>query len=491
MEDGRFTYYRDLYIPIPFTHISQSLPLEEIKRRDLDLKGIQAEFEVRDSIHGLVKITEEEKKIVDTSVFQRLRRIRQLAMTELVYPSATHTRFEHSLGTLYISGRLAGNLDLDEDSIRLVRLAALLHDIGHGPFSHVSEQVISSRASDSVLTNEGAIHEQIGADIVKNNDEISHILDQKTRKWVASVLSKEIPQSVERDLVTGPADADKMDYLIRDSHCCGVRYGYFDLEWILHTARVIQDANTTRLGFDREAVWALNQLVLAYHNMHRQVYCHKTRLGTDIMLVRSLQLALDSGVIESAGFVFRETKRFREAFLSWDDYSILHEITISKKVCGRLMKMLVKRKLPKLIYKENLDKFGEGRLEGTFLQDYVMNPEEFGEKQIAHAEAEMADRVETEHWKIFLNIESEAFPTYWTPGYRIDDESIMVTDDIEGPRMFNKISTIFREGARTPMMPHIEIYLLDAPSQKEERKEIGEKMKEVLLDVIEEQRRTQ
>lgn len=103
-------------------------------------------YELRDPIHGLIQLTEQEIQIINTSVFQRLRRIRQLAMADLVYPGALHTRFEHSLGTVHVAHRILGRLGMIErmfdDTIRVVRLAALLHDVGHGPFSHVSEYLL-------------------------------------------------------------------------------------------------------------------------------------------------------------------------------------------------------------------------------------------------------------------------------------------------------------------------------------------------------------
>ena len=102
--------------------------------------------ELRDPIHGLVRLTDQEMELVNSQAFQRLRRVRQLAMADLVYPGAVHTRFEHSLGTLHVAHRILDHLhrlgNVPEDDIRIVRLAALLHDIGHGPYSHVSEYLL-------------------------------------------------------------------------------------------------------------------------------------------------------------------------------------------------------------------------------------------------------------------------------------------------------------------------------------------------------------
>ena len=111
-------------------------------------------YEMRDPIHGFIKLSEKEKKLIDTQVFQRLRRIRQLAMTFLVYPGAVHTRFDHSIGVMHIVGRICSRLkelasnDVNDRDVKLMRFAALIHDIGHGPFSHVSEDLLEKPARD-------------------------------------------------------------------------------------------------------------------------------------------------------------------------------------------------------------------------------------------------------------------------------------------------------------------------------------------------------
>ena len=98
--------------------------------------------EIRDPVYGFIQRFELEEKIIDSSVFQRLRGIKQLALANLVYPGALHTRFEHSLGVMHVAGKLSERLIDDDETKRLIRLAALLHDIGHGPFSHVSENIL-------------------------------------------------------------------------------------------------------------------------------------------------------------------------------------------------------------------------------------------------------------------------------------------------------------------------------------------------------------
>jgi HD superfamily phosphohydrolase len=234
---------------------------------------------------------------VDTPVFQRLRGIRQLAMTHLVYPGAVHTRFEHSIGVCHVSGRLTGRLKLDPDETHVVRAAALLHDVGHGPFSHVSEQVIDD------LAGVRGVHEAISAYLIRNDPTIVAALGEDLSQAAAAIVALEVPRSVARDIVSGPTDADKLDYLLRDSYFAGVKYGEYDLERVIDSARVIAPRSAqTQLGFDADGLWAVEGLLMARHHMHRQVYGHKTRLSTDIMITRALRLAIAEGVVDPSAY---------------------------------------------------------------------------------------------------------------------------------------------------------------------------------------------
>lgn len=179
--------------------------------------------EVRDAVHGLISLTPDEWRVVDSRPFQRLRGVQQLAMTHLVYPGARHSRFEHCVGACYVAGRLADRLaaiapsKMTNDRVAMVRAAALTHDIGHGPFSHVSEFVFEQ------LTGGEHIHEKISAAILRTDEQVRAALGTERSEWAANLLAGEghgAKRSVERDIVAGPADIDKLDYLLRDSHFC-------------------------------------------------------------------------------------------------------------------------------------------------------------------------------------------------------------------------------------------------------------------------------
>lgn len=170
--------------------------------------------EVRDPVHDLILLEPNEWEVVDSPPFQRLRRIQQLAMTHMAYPGARHSRFEHCIGVCHIGGRLARAINRVQreavvDPAR-IRAAGLCHDLGHGPFSHVSEFVYELR------TKRHGIHEQISAGIVRHNPAIQRALGEQTAQWVAELLEGSghgTVRSIERDIVAGPADVDKLDYL--------------------------------------------------------------------------------------------------------------------------------------------------------------------------------------------------------------------------------------------------------------------------------------
>lgn len=128
--------------------------------------------EIRDPVFNFIRLTGTEAEIVDTTVFQRLRNIRQLAFANLVYPGALHTRFEHSLGVCHIASLMAESLGVSGEDYDLLRLAALLHDIGHGPFSHISENILEIYSEKDPGSDTYKIHESITADIIRQNEEL-------------------------------------------------------------------------------------------------------------------------------------------------------------------------------------------------------------------------------------------------------------------------------------------------------------------------------
>ena len=259
--------------------------------------------EMRDPIHGFIRISKQEKDLIDTEVFQRLRRIRQLAMAFLVYPGALHTRFDHSIGVMHIAGRICARLKelnperVCDENVKRIRLAALLHDVGHGPFSHVSEHLLKKYApedTDTGLVLE-KIHEKITVDIVRSDPQINEYLSCDERDFVINMIQGQEVWDWRRDIVSSELDADKMDYLLRDSYFTGVKYGLYDLEKIIESCLI--DANETEpsLAINSKGIYALEQLLLARYHMTQQVYWHRISLISSEMIIRGIILAIEAG----------------------------------------------------------------------------------------------------------------------------------------------------------------------------------------------------
>ena len=231
---------------------------------------------IQDALHGYIELSDEEVNVLDSPEMQRLRRIKQLGLSSLVYPSATHTRFQHSLGVMHIAGRFAQSLGLDEEKKKELRMAGLLHDSGHGPFSH---------ASEVVAEKEGHSHEDFSCEIVDKLEDSYSVDPVRVRKIIKGEL--EIGH-----VVAGDIDSDRMDYLMRDAHASGLKHGQIDYETIIRLAQI----DSRRLVFDSKAVQALESLFTARFHMMKTLYQHHTSLVAEKMLQRSLENFLEEGV---------------------------------------------------------------------------------------------------------------------------------------------------------------------------------------------------
>ena len=257
---------------------------------------------IRDPIHGFIDFSEREQQLIDSRVFQRLRRIRQLAMAFLVYPSALHTRFEHSIGVMHIAGRICTSLHelnpdrISDEDITNVRFAALLHDVGHGPFSHLSESLLEKFAPAQAYMGIAPekIHEKITIDIIRNDSQIKDILDDKEREFLINMIQGKTTRDWKRDIISSELDADKMDYLLRDSYFAGVKYGAYDLEKLIESCLIV-DHPETQLVLNSEGLYALEQFMLARYRMKQQVYWHEVSLISDEMIIRGITLAIEDG----------------------------------------------------------------------------------------------------------------------------------------------------------------------------------------------------
>ena len=243
-------------------------------------------LEITDPIHDFIRLTETERQIIDTSVFQRLRRIKQLSGAHLTYPGAQHTRFEHSLGVMHIASMAGVSLQskgmMTNNDLKNLRLAALLHDIGHGPFSHLFEEVLQRKKKKS--------HEQIGKEIILKT-EIGDILTKNgfDKKLIHNLAVGEGKLQFMNEIVSGALSADMMDYLLRDGYFTGAEHAKIDHNRITYSL----DVYKKKLALDSSALVNFETMMISRFQMFKAVYFHKTVRAGEVMLLEAMTLADD------------------------------------------------------------------------------------------------------------------------------------------------------------------------------------------------------
>jgi hypothetical protein len=270
---------------------------------------------VKDPLYGYIRLTDVERHVIDTVPVQRLRRIRQLSGAEYVYPAANHTRFEHALGTMYLAGVLAETLptDLSRDDIEELKIAALLHDVGHGPFSHIFDQFL--------IKHYGKTHEDFATWII-NSSSIKEALQDEGfnpsdlgKLCVGKLHDRQKPFLDQ--IISSTVDVDKMDFIPRDSYHTGAGYGQADVFRLIYTMGVF-DGN---LAVGVTALPTLETFLLARLESFRAIYFHRASRAVQIMLVRALELAKDEiGVIDKSP----------DEYLGLDDFVVWSKLKTSK-----------------------------------------------------------------------------------------------------------------------------------------------------------------
>ena len=280
-------------------------------------------MEVRDPVHGSIKVLNEEIAILEAPFFQRLRSIKQLGFTENIFPGATHTRYLHSIGVMDVVSKVFKQLFKNEthhiEVKRLeetVRLAGLLHDIGHAPLSHTTEFVMPNV---SALKLPSHFMPKVDRQATHEDYTIKSIVDSsftESFKEVTALLGVEPEQIAEliigetqkpeyftykginyfpllHQLVSSEMDCDRMDYLLRDSYFCGVSYGKFDLDWIIDNLSVGVDDQKAYLGISERAVSTFDDFLLSRFHMFLMVYFHYKSVCSEKMLERYFTSAPD------------------------------------------------------------------------------------------------------------------------------------------------------------------------------------------------------
>lgn len=293
--------------------------------------------EIKDPVHGYVYITEAEKQLIDSYPVQRLHRLRQLAGSEFVYPGANHTRFEHSIGVMYLAGKLTENPNLSQllsdDEVQIVRMASLLHDVGHGPFSHVFEHLLVKflNKTHEDMTR-WIIQKSELRDIISglgyDSDAIGKLAVGELRRRGMAFLDQIIQSTV---------DVDKLDFVVRDTYHTGAEYGYVDIFRLIHMLDVLGE----NLAVDVGALSALESFVLARLESFRSIYFHRVGRAAQIMLATAMEKAKDE-----LGLVDFDSP---EDYLALNDYTVWSMLKECKKSRG-IMEDLERRRLLKCAY---------------------------------------------------------------------------------------------------------------------------------------------
>ncbi len=370
--------------------------------------------EIRDPVHGYVKVTEVERDLIDSPFVQRLRRIHQLAGSYLVYPGAVHTRFEHVVGTMHVAGEIAEALmdgsEIDVGQLQEVRLAALLHDVGHGPFSHMYEEVLAERS--------GTSHEDITQRIVLETS-VGDILERhgySRRQMSSFAVGRQTGRPVfTNEIIAGGLSADIMDYLLRDSYFTGVEYGKVDIHRVVDSLQAVGG----HLVLDAAALYAFEALLLARYQMFKAVYFHRTVRAAELMLVHSMKLADEElGLTDLSDL---------DRYLELTDEVVLHKLASldshsrELKEARRLAADFLNRKLVKCVF-EKLVQRKDRVVEQLFAKSRIR--EQFT--------ADLAERAGVSPMQVYLDV-----PT--TP-------SVPYTSAREG---MTHVRVFHREGRRT------------------------------------------
>lgn len=316
---------------------------------------------IRDSVYGDISFNEFEIKIMDQVQFQRLRRIKQLGLINLIFPGANHTRFEHSIGTMYLASKLSEELNLDKDDIELIKVSALLHDLGHGPFSHVSEGVLSFP------------HEKLTKYVIKNTS-IRDVLEERYN--VNKIIEIINGEGQFGPIISGELDVDRMDYLLRDSHYTGVAYGIIDYERLISNFKLEKT-----LILDLKGVQAAEGALVSRYFMYPSVYQHHTTRIVNSMFRRILKRLINENTISE------------KEIYKYDDSDIISFCRNSEGFIKDIMTRLDNRNFFKRAHVIRLENF--------------QNPEKIykiTQNQLRKAEEEIAEYYNLDKDYVILNI---------------------------------------------------------------------------------------
>lgn len=348
--------------------------MRETKDRPFTIK-------IRDPIHGTLQLSRDEVALVDHPAYQRLRTIKQLGLADLAFPGATHTRYSHGLGTMHIAARMFTSLAEEfglygPDQKRLlqtVRLASLFHDLGHAPLSHTTEAFMPN-ASELELGEwlEGAptrraSHEDYTLKILTGST-LTEVIRQRFSdsgvepEDVATLIAGRAPSKavrarfraggrdwmpLMRQIVSSELDADRMDYLLRDSYFAGVPYGRYDHEWLVENIRPVENDGILYLGLDARASFAFEDYLLSRYHMFMSVYFHHIPISYEVMLKRFHEDSFNELVVPADV----------EGYLEFDDVTLW---TMLRKAKSEWARRIVERRAYRMLVEAREIRGAEG-----------------------------------------------------------------------------------------------------------------------------------
>lgn len=318
---------------------------------------------IKDPIHGYIDIPEEELSIINTPEFQRLRRIKQLGLSDTVYPSATHTRFTHSLGVMYLATKMCESINVSEETKKANQIAGLVHDIGHLPYSHTLESILNDRT--------GLTHEDISCDYVDKFDNKDSVNLPAEPELIKSIIRGE---SETVNVVANDIDADRLDYLIRDSYYTGINFGNIELDTLLKFAKILNK----RIGFDYKSLNSVERVLDARMQMNYSVYSHDTVIITESMLRKAVKEYIDNTSVSILDLVGKDDSELK--------FDLLHS---DVDTAINLFKSIQNRNLYKVCYRKSVRNISSNNIEQI---ERIFNKPREHEKIIA----DMCDIHETE-----------------------------------------------------------------------------------------------
>lgn len=419
------------------------------------------EKHVRDPVHGYIGLTEVEKEIIDTYPVQRLRRIKQLSVSSIAYPGGDHARFSHALGTMHLAGKVAESLktgtDISDEDWQFIRLAGLLHDIGHGPFSHSYEEILSA--------DMGMTHEDMGEKVIResslageieaqgyNPDELAELIfgDPKGEKYM-------------KQIITSQFDADKMDFLVRDSYFTGVEYGQIDVHRLIQAMEVVDED----IAIDKKALSALETFMIARYEMFLTVYYHHS--------VRAAEIMLNTAMRHSKDLLGLTDFEDIEEFLQLDDAYLMNglrgldpseyegEDREDAEIAKQFYEMLTRRELLKPAYNQNI------HVEDEYVAGLM------GDKSVReHKEKEIAEEAGVDPEEVTVDVPTLTSLPYYPR--EIDPLEVPVFEDIVGEG--KELIPLSKQSRLVDVLKGY-VDLVRVYTSPEARKEVGEAAEKV------------